>query len=100
MRTETKTTQLYVGGMNPPTLYRDEGGQEVAVITLTGYKVGHEKNPKQWAALFAAAPELLTALKNFRCLQCDKVYGHKGSTRACSVCTETNELIARAEGRV
>lgn len=42
---------------------RDERGQEIAVVTLSGYTVGKEATPRQWADLFAAAPALREALQ-------------------------------------
>jgi hypothetical protein len=36
-------------------------GQEVGVITLSGYKVGHERSPQDWAYLFSASIHLQAA---------------------------------------
>lgn len=47
-----------------PAIRFETGGREIAVVTLTGYKVGAERSPGEWATLFAAAPELLAALQH------------------------------------
>lgn len=45
-----------------PAVRLEQGGREVAVVTLSGYIDGVERSPEQWARLFAAAPELEDAL--------------------------------------
>lgn len=44
-----------------PALRFSKGGRELAVVTLSGYKIGAERSPQEWATLFAAAPDLLNA---------------------------------------
>lgn len=52
----------------------DRAGREVAVITLSGHKIGEEKSPEDWAALFAAAPETAAELERVKA----NVEYHKG----------------------
>lgn len=46
-----------------PAVRFEAGASVVATVTLSGYKVGAEADPAQWAVLFAAAPDMLAALQ-------------------------------------
>lgn len=53
------------GGRNLNDLpaIRSDDGREIAVVTLSGYRIGEEPSPEQWRALLAAAPDMLAAAK-------------------------------------
>lgn len=55
---------------NTPAIRFEEGGQELAVITLSGYKIGHEMSPMSWAAKLSNAcnvhDDLVNGLKRSR----------------------------------
>jgi hypothetical protein len=69
------TPELYVArpdtvrGQGPrihdymPTIRLQDGGHELAIVTLNGRKQG-ERSQAEWANLFAVAPELLAALED------------------------------------
>lgn len=81
--TQTKRTPgLYVAceqpdRMNPrerqrPAIISQEG-REVAVITLTGYKINEERSPQDWAQIFAAAPETAAERDSLQILAGDRL---------------------------
>jgi hypothetical protein len=45
-------------------LRSQEHPHEIAVVTLSGYKVGEERSQYQWAQLFAASPDMLEMLQD------------------------------------
>lgn len=53
-----------------PAIRFQDGGQELAVITLSGYKVGHEMSPMDWAKRFAMCSnthdDLVSHVENYR----------------------------------
>ncbi|RWM29423.1 hypothetical protein [Mesorhizobium sp.] len=58
-------TDIVRGGrdLNNFPAIRRKDGREIAVVTLSGYTVGQEPSPVDWARLLTAAPGLLVALK-------------------------------------
>lgn len=58
-----------------PIIIHTESGREIARVTLSGYKVGHEPSYLEWAALLAAAPDLLAALSRLAGLADGRVNG-------------------------
>jgi hypothetical protein len=64
-----KNPELYAA-YNPGSHFAyvrcQDGGREIATITLSGYMLGAERNQLEWALLFAAAPKMAEALRNAR----------------------------------
>lgn len=51
------------GAVLRPALRLQDGGREVALVTLSGYKVGSDMSPAEWAKLIADAVNAHQALR-------------------------------------
>lgn len=46
----------------PALRLQSPGAQELAIVTLSGHRIGHEPSPQDWATLFAQASDMFDAL--------------------------------------
>ena len=89
-----------IGGDHKPTIRLERGGTLIATIDLSGYQVGVDISPAEWAGLIVrsvnTAPALLEALRSTRLM----LYAFKGARRNMGLQDnhqELNDSIAQIE---